>query len=174
MIEPEVVGYDLDDTCSLAEDLIKHVAKSTIDRCPRELEGFKTGDLVDSLASSSPWERVAFDSVSEGQEKLTTEREKELAAKNGPMFVTHYPEHTMPFYMKRSGSNTLNFDLLLPEMGEVVGGSVREEDHDLLANRIADNGIKGLDWYLALRKYGTVPHAGFGLGLERLVSYITG
>ena len=105
---------------------------------------------------------------------MTTEREKELAANHGPLFVTHYPEHTMPFYMKRSGAQTLNFDLLLPEMGEVVGGSVREDDYDVLARRISDHGIKGLDWYLALRKYGTVPHAGFGLGLERLVSYITG
>ena len=97
-----------------------------------------------------------------------------------PVFVTHYPKEAKAFYMKTDRDNekvVLNFDLLAPAgFGEIIGGSVREDDYDLLAERIIEFGLKVEDysWYLDLRKYGSVPHGGFGLGVERTVAWLTG
>ena len=96
-----------------------------------------------------------------------------------PVFVTHYPKQAKAFYMKTDRANEKvveNFDMLAPEgFGEIIGGSVREDDHDLLLTKVKDEGLdpKTYDWYLDLRKYGSVPHGGFGLGVERTVAWIT-
>ncbi|MHC4478464.1 MAG: amino acid--tRNA ligase-related protein, partial [Planctomycetota bacterium] len=97
-----------------------------------------------------------------------------------PIFVTHYPKKAKAFYMRTDRGNdkvVLNFDLLAPAgFGEIIGGSVREDDHDLLVTRIKEQGlnVEDYDWYLDLRKYGSVPHGGFGLGVERTIAWITG
>ena len=97
-----------------------------------------------------------------------------------PVFVTRYPKQAKAFYMKTDPANNnvvLNFDLLAPKgLGEIIGGSVREDNLDMLARRIEEQGLKkeNYDWYLDLRKYGSVPHGGFGLGVERTIAWLTG
>ena len=91
---------------------------------------------------------------------------------DGPVFVTHFPATLTPFYMKTENALTLNFDLLMPGIGELIGGSEREDDLDKLSTRMGT--VEGIEWYKDLRRYGSVPHAGFGLGFERYLSWLTG
>ncbi|CAI5760446.1 unnamed protein product [Candida verbasci] len=114
--------------------------------------------------------------VVEWGDSLQLKHEKMLAS-NGPVFITNYPAVTKPFYMKAYNAKTVEcFDLLLPDLGELVGGSLREHDYDKLLQNMKDKNLNNhnLDWYLSLRKNGTMPHGGFGLGFERLIGYIAG
>jgi asparaginyl-tRNA synthetase len=110
--------------------------------------------------------------------ELQTEHEKYLVEKvfRKPVFVTQYPSNVKPFYMKSSKSKALCMDLLMPKWGEIVGGSMREDNYEDLLKSIAAHqlDIKEYDWYLDLRKYGSVPHGGYGLGIERLLGVCTG
>ncbi|KAK9461757.1 uncharacterized protein V1516DRAFT_672874 [Lipomyces oligophaga] len=151
------------------------------------------------IGESRPWMRITYSdaivvleqAVSAGQatfqhpvepdEGLKTEHEKWLAKHyaRGPVFVTHYPTHMKPFYMLQTvGSDTVEcFDLLVPDLGELVGGSLRQHDYDGLQRAIVSAGLDdpaALDWYLELRRWGTVPHGGFGMGFERFICYIGG
>ena len=178
-----MINFSLPDTFSLAQNLIKSTVSHVIRHNSQDLENLdrKTENFKQIL--DEDWKIITYTKAKSITKKneigLSTEEEKFLTVFsikdthfNSPVIVTNYPAEITPFYMKKNQGFAENFDLLFPGVGEIVGGSVREENFDIVEERIRDK--KGLDWYLELRKYGTVPHAGFGLGFERLLLYITG
>jgi asparaginyl-tRNA synthetase len=199
MIEPEIAFADLEDNMQLAQDLIKYVFGYVLEKAPDEIEFFdkfimpgvkeRAETLVKSdFAHVTYTEAIEllkkadqkFEYLPEWGIDLQTEHERYLSEKvfNGPVFVTDYPKDIKAFYMKLNddGKTVRGMDLLVPGVGELIGGSQREEDYDKLVTRMKEMGVntEELYWFLDLRKYGTVPHAGFGVGFERLVMYITG
>jgi asparaginyl-tRNA synthetase len=204
MIEPEIAFADLSDDMALAEDFIKHLCRAVVERCPAELEFFakqyKETALpiaeIARLADAKFAHCTYADAVAElekamraGQKfeypvawgkDLQSEHERFLtdAVFKGPVIVTDYPAEIKAFYMRRNddGRTVAAMDVLVPRIGEIVGGSQREERLDLLEERMRAMGIPldGLQWYLDLRRYGSAPHCGFGLGFERVVQYLTG
>ncbi|MBT7767094.1 MAG: asparagine--tRNA ligase, partial [Bdellovibrionales bacterium] len=200
MIEPEVAFADLEEIAQLAADYVKYMISYTLEHCPLEisflseqygegkhqqqLESVVTApvnkitytEAIELLATSG--ERFEF-SVDWGAE-LQTEHERYLAEKKfiGPVIVTDYPKECKAFYMKQNsdGKTVRAMDLLVPGVGEIVGGSQREDDLDKLTTRMDELKMErdAYQWYLDLRRFGSVPHAGFGLGFERVVAYITG
>ncbi|MDE0063191.1 MAG: asparagine--tRNA ligase [Gammaproteobacteria bacterium] len=198
MIEPEVAFADLDDIADLAEDFLKTVSRevldahsddlhffaeridpSTIDRLRQVVESkfarIDYGEAVEALQGSGQ----SFEYPVEWGLDLKTEHERWLTEKhaNGPVVVTNYPKDIKAFYMRRNddGRTVAALDVLVPGVGEIIGGSQREERLEVLDASLAEHGLtKDLWWYRDLRRYGTVPHSGFGLGLERLVLYMTG
>ena len=199
MIEPEIAFADLEDNMQLAEDLIKYVFAYVLEHAPDEMDFFdkfifpgvkeRAEKLVKSdFAHVTYTEAIEllkkadqkFEYAPEWGMDLQTEHERYLSEKvfNGPVFVTDYPKDIKAFYMKLNDDEKTvrGMDLLVPGVGELIGGSQREEDYEKLKNRMESMGVdpEGLAWFLDLRKYGTVPHAGFGVGFERLVMYITG
>jgi asparaginyl-tRNA synthetase len=199
MIEPEIAFADLNDDMKLAEDMVKFLINYTLEKAPDEMEFFnqfvdkgllkRLQNVVDSEFAQVTYTR-AVDILKESGEKfeypvewgadLQTEHERCLTEKifKRPVFVTDYPRDIKAFYMRQNddGKTVAAMDLLVPEVGEIIGGSQREERVELLERRIKEMGIdlEDLWWYLELRKYGGVKHAGFGLGFERLIMYITG
>jgi len=199
MIEPEIAFADLQDNMQLAEDLIKYVFGYILENAPDEMEFFdkyimpRVKERAEKLVKSE-FGHVTYTEAIELLKKadqkfeyppawgidLQTEHERYLSEKvfNGPVFVTDYPKEIKAFYMKLNddGKTVRGMDLLVPGVGELIGGSQREENFDKLKSRMDEMGIHAeeLAWFLDLRKYGTVPHAGFGVGFERLVMYITG
>ena len=199
MIEPEIAFADLADDMELAEDMLKYVIKYVMDECPEEMEFFyKFVDkgLLDRLnhVISSDFGKVTYTEAVEilkncGRKfeydvewgiDLQTEHERYLTEEHfkKPVFVTDYPKDIKAFYMRlnEDGKTVAACDCLVPGIGEIIGGSQREERLDVLKARMAELGLKVEDywWYLELRKYGETKHAGFGLGFERLIMYITG
>jgi asparaginyl-tRNA synthetase len=198
MIEPEISFADLQDDMKLAEDMIKYIIKDVFKRCPSEIDFFNKfveKGLKDKLQQvlKSSFEVVThkdaieilqksnekFDNKPEQGEDLATEHEKFLTKHfDGPVFVTDWPKDIKAFYMRLNDDlkTVAAMDLLVPKSGELIGGSQREERLDILEQRIKEIGIddKDLWWYKDLRKYGGCKHAGFGLGLERMVMYVTG
>ncbi len=199
MIEPEIAFADLKDDMNLAEDMMKYVISYVLEKAPKEMEFFSKfidKGLMERLNNivSSKFAHLTYSEAIEILEKsgekfdyqpkwgkeLQTEHEKYLSEKyiKGPVFVTDYPKEIKAFYMKQNDDDktVAAVDLLVPGVGEIIGGSQREENYDKLLKRIEELGLKKEDywWYLDLRKYGTHPHAGFGLGFERLVMYVTG
>ena len=202
MIEPEVAFYDLDDVTTLAEEYLKYLISYVLEKNIEDIEFLQStyqNDLVSVLEKvrSSDFVRISYTealdilqkaqndghkfdfNVSWGSD-IQTEHERYLAEKHfeGPVVVTDYPKEIKPFYMKQNedGKTVRAMDILVPGIGEIMGGSQRECDYNLLKNRILEMG-QNLDdywWYLELRKYGSVPHSGFGLGFERVIMYITG
>ncbi len=199
MIEPEIAFADLDDDRELAEDFTKYVIRYALDNCEDDLkffEKFYEKGLIESLESVANAEfahmtytdaiKVLENSgkkfefpVSWGID-IQTEHERYLTEEHvgKPVFVTNYPKEIKAFYMRLDeGEKTASaMDLLVPRLGEIIGGSQREERGDVLARRIKECGLEEEPywWYQDLRKYGTCKHAGFGLGFERLVMYVTG
>ncbi|MEG2014286.1 MAG: asparagine--tRNA ligase, partial [Clostridia bacterium] len=199
MIEPEIAFADLNDDMNLAENMIKYVINYVLEHCPQEIEFFNsfvdTGlkSRLTSLSSAS-FSRVSYTDAVRILEKynsefqypvhwgsdLQTEHERYLTEKifDGPVFVTDYPKEIKSFYMRlnEDGKTVAATDMLVPGIGELIGGSQREERYDKLLERIKELGLREEDywWYLDLRKYGSTKHAGFGLGFERLVMYLTG
>lgn len=187
-VEAEAPWCDLDCIIKIEEQLLSHIIVALSERCKTELALFER--KLDDLAKvKPPFERVTYDQAFKmiGEEKsgikwgddLGYEQEKVLTAKfDRPFFVTHYPKKAKAFYHMPDPKNpdvTLSVDCLAPEgYGEITGGGQRIEDYDALLARIREEGLdpKNYDWYLDLRKYGTVTHSGFGLGLERVVSWI--
>lgn len=107
---------------------------------------------------------------------ISSDIEKKIVDKyKCPVFITHYPKDLKPFYMKKDDKVALCFDLIFPEVGELIGGSQREEDYDILKQSMIDGGLdlEKMDWYLSTRKYGSVKHSGFGMGMDRLLMFIT-
>ena len=199
MIEPEIAFADLQDDMELAESMLKYVIQYVIDECPEEMEFFNSfvdKGLLERLnhVVSSDFARVTYTEAVEILQKcgkkfdydvawgidLQTEHERYLTEEHfkKPLFVTDYPKDIKAFYMRMNDDNktVAATDLLVPGIGEIIGGSQREERLDLLKGRMAELGLNEEDywWYLELRKYGETKHAGFGLCFDRLIMYITG
>lgn len=199
MIEPEMAFADLSDDMDVAEAMIKFVVKYIMDNCPKELEffnNFMDKGLLERLNHivNSPFERMSYTEAVKLLEEhkdefeypvywgcdLQTEHERYLTEKllQKPVFVTDYPKEIKAFYMRLNddGKTVAATDLLVPGVGEIIGGSQREERYDVLVQRMKECGLKEEDywWYLDLRRFGGTRHAGFGLGFERLVMYVTG
>ena len=174
MIEPEMAFFDLDDNMDLAEDFIKYLLNWALTKCAEDMAFFNERiqkGLIDTLTQvvSSDFERISYT-------RAVEELEKQLYKK--PVMIYDYPKDIKAFYMKMNddGKTVRAVDVLVPGIGEIIGGSQREESYDKLLARIAEMGLKPEDywWYLDLRKYGSVVHSGFGLGFERLLRYVTG
>ena len=199
MIEPEIAFADLNDDMALAEDMIKYVIRYVMERCPDDLDfcnRFVDKGLLERLnhVASSDFARVSYSEAVKILEKnngkfeypvswgtdLQTEHERYLTEKvfGCPVFVTDYPKEIKAFYMRQNddGKTVAAVDCLVPGIGEIIGGSQREERLDLLQGRIRELGMneENYGWYLDLRRYGGPKHAGFGLGFERLIMYLTG
>ena len=199
MVEPEICFADLKDDMDLAEDMIKFIFSTVLEKCPEEMEFFNSfidKTLLDRLHNviNSDFGRITYTDAIKELEKandefefkvswgidLQTEHERYLCEKvfKKPVFVTDYPKDIKAFYMKQNpdGKTVAAADLLAPGIGEIIGGSQREENYDKLVTRMKELNMP-LDeyyWYLDLRKYGSCNHAGFGLGFERAIMYLTG
>ncbi len=199
MIEPEIAFADLGDDMRLAEDMIKYIIAFVLERAPEEMEFFNQfvdKGLLERLnhVLHSDFGHVTYTEAVEILEKhnaefeypvhwgsdLQTEHERYLTEVvfKRPVFVTDYPKEIKAFYMKLNpdGKTVAAMDCLVPGIGEIIGGSQREDNYDVLMNRIQELGLKAEDYgfYLDLRKYGSARHAGFGLGFERCIMYLTG
>lgn len=199
MIEPEIAFADLADDMALAQDMMKFVISYVMEHAPEELQFFNSfvdKGLIERLTHivESDFGHVTYTEAVELLQKsgrqfeypvswgvdLQTEHERYLTEEvfKKPVFVTDYPKEIKAFYMKLSddGKTVAAMDLLVPGIGEIIGGSQREDDYDKLLARINELGLNPDDywWYLDLRKYGGARHAGFGLGFERLIMYLTG
>ncbi len=199
MIEPEICFADLKDDMDLAEDMIKYIFSYVMEHCPEEMEFFNSfidKGLLERLKNviSSDFARISYTDAVKELEKvndkfeykvswgvdLQTEHERYLCEQifKKPVFVTDYPMEIKAFYMKQNpdGKTVAASDLLVPGIGEIIGGSQREEDFEKLTKRMQELDMKMEDywWYLDLRKYGSVVHSGFGLGFERAMMYLTG
>jgi asparaginyl-tRNA synthetase len=199
MVEPEMAFCDLDGDAALAEEFLKHLASVALSRCREDLEFFNEHVDTSVLAAleavaAEPFVRLTYTEAVQRLEKsgrswtfpihwgsdLQTEHERYLTEElfHRPVILTDYPATIKPFYMRLSddGRTAAAMDVLVPRIGEIIGGSQREERLDVLEARMRTAGMKLEDyrWYLDLRRYGTVPHAGFGLGLERMLQFVTG
>ncbi len=199
MVEPEICFADLKDDMDLAEDMIKYIFQYVLDNCPEEMEFFNNfidKGLLERLnhVITSDFVRISYTDAVKELEKhndkfeykvswgvdLQTEHERYLCEEifKKPVFVTDYPMDIKAFYMKQNpdGKTVAASDLLVPGIGEIIGGSQREEDYDKLINRMKELNmpLENYEWYLDLRKYGSCVHSGFGLGFERSIMYLTG
>ncbi|MCX6290180.1 MAG: asparagine--tRNA ligase [Bacteroidetes bacterium] len=198
MIEPEMAFYDITDNMNLAEEMLKYLIQYALDHCADDLEFLNNlydKELINRLKSviEKPFTRLTYtDAVEilkqhnatfefkvEWGTDLQKEHENYLVEHfKGPVILTNYPKDIKAFYMKQNddGKTVRAMDVLFPWIGEIIGGSQREENYEKLLTRINEMKIpeKDLWWYLETRKYGTCPHAGFGLGFERLMLFVTG
>jgi asparaginyl-tRNA synthetase len=198
MVEPEIAFADLSDDADLAEDFLKHVFREVLEHCEDDLAFFN--QMIDkrclqrlSAMAEANFERMDYSEAVSILEKadrqfefpvswgidLASEHERYLCEEHvgAPVVVMNYPKDIKAFYMRLNDDErtVAAMDVLAPGIGEIIGGSQREERLDVLDGRMAELGLAGeLPWYRDLRRYGTVPHAGFGLGFERLLNYITG
>jgi len=199
MVEPEIAFCDLQGDMDLAEDFLKHIFKSVLETCPEDMDFFNQRidktvlETADNIINNA-FERITYTEAVDRLEKasrkfefpvewgldLQSEHERYLSEElfQKPVIVTDYPKQIKAFYMRMNEDDktVAAMDVLVPKIGEIIGGSQREERLDLLEQRILAQGLPLEDywWYLDLRRYGTVPHAGFGLGFERLVQFMTG
>ena len=202
MIEPEIAFADLEDDMNLMESFLKYIIKYVLDNCKDEMNFFNT--MIDKTVLdrinhvlNTPFKRMTYtegvellkEAVAKGHKfeydkiewgmDLQSEHERYLTEEivKGPMFLTDFPKEIKAFYMKQNpdGKTVAACDLLVPGVGEICGGSQREENYEILKNKMEELGnAEGLEWYLNLRKYGGCIHSGFGLGFDRLIMYITG
>ena len=199
MVEPEIAFADLNDEQNLAEDMIKYIIQYMFDHCPDEMkffDSFVEKGLIDRLKAVLNTKKFArithhdaitllkeadvqFENKPEYGEDLMTEHEKYLTHHfNGPVFVYNWPKEIKAFYMRLNDDNetVAGSDLLVPGSGEIIGGSQREERLEVLLKRMEELNMNEstLDWYVDTRRYGGCKHAGFGLGVERLLMFLTG
>ena len=199
MIEPDIAFADLKDNMALAEDMLKYVISYLLENAPEEMAFFnqfvdkgllqRLNELVDSTFREITYTEAVdlltksgktFEFPVEWGMDLQTEHERYLTEEvfKGPIFVTDYPKGIKAFYMRQNedGKTVAAMDCLVPGVGEIIGGSQREERYDVLMARIEELGLdpKEYWWYMDLRKYGCAKHAGYGLGFERLLMYVTG
>ncbi|MBR2339783.1 MAG: asparagine--tRNA ligase [Clostridia bacterium] len=199
MIEPEIAFADLDDNMELAWDMIRHIIRHVLDKCPQEMQFFNSfvdKTLLERLHSlvDSDYVKVTYTEAVELLQKsgqkfqypiswgsdLQTEHERYLTEQifKKPVFVIDYPKEIKSFYMRQNddGKTVAAMDLLVPGVGEIIGGSQREERLDVLKARMDELGLDEKDywWYVNLRKFGGTKHAGYGLGFERIIMYVTG
>lgn len=199
MVEPEMAFADLRDNAALAEDFLRFLFEQILRRCPEELAFLSKfypdcdPNLLSEIANR-PFQKMSYSEAIRALEKsgeafqfpvhwgcdLQTEHEKFLTEHivGGPVIVTDYPQEIKAFYMKANGDGktVAAMDVLVPRIGEIIGGAQREDRYDILLERVKDQGIdpSSIGWYLDLRRQGGCQHAGFGLGFERLVQYVTG
>ncbi|MCA9704256.1 MAG: asparagine--tRNA ligase [Myxococcales bacterium] len=199
MIEPEMAFCDIHGDCDLAEDFVKHLIRTALEECTEDMEFFdqridkglieRLRHVLDAEFARMPYAEAVQRLEASGQSfeypvyfgaNLQAEHERHLTENlvGRPVFVTDYPREIKAFYMRRNddGRTVAAIDLLVPKIGELLGGSQREERHDVLRATIEEAGLplEEYQWYLDTRRFGTVPHAGFGLGFERMVMYATG
>ncbi len=199
MIEPEVAFYDITDNMNLAEDFLKYLIRYALDHCLEDIQFLSKmydGELVERLnfVLENDFVRLSYTEgvkilEESGQQfefpvhwgtDLQSEHERYLVEKHfkRPVILTNYPKEIKSFYMKQNddGLTVRAMDVLFPKIGEIIGGSEREADYDKLMRRVEETGMNSdpIWWYLETRKFGTAPHAGFGLGFERLMLFITG
>jgi asparaginyl-tRNA synthetase len=199
MIEPEMAFYELADNMRLAEAFLKYIIRYVLDHCREDLEFFNERIEKSVLATlqhvaESDFGHISYSDAIEELKKssknwefpvewgndLQTEHERFLSEEifKKPVIVTDYPKDIKPFYMRVNEDNRTvrAMDVLVPRVGEIIGGSQREERYEVLAQRLRASGLdeQAYWWYLELRKYGSVPHSGFGLGLGRMMIYLTG
>lgn len=199
MVEPEMAFCDIEGDMDLSEEFIKHVFKKVLEDCPDDMEFFNKridNTVLETLTKiiETPFERItyteavdilkksgnSFEYPVEWGKDLQSEHERYLTEKHlkKPAIVVDYPKEIKAFYMylNEDDKTVRAMDVLVPKVGEIIGGSQREDRYDLLKKRIKDQGLDEKDywWYLDLRRYGSVPHAGFGLGFERMVQFMTG
>jgi asparaginyl-tRNA synthetase len=199
MIEPEMAFCDLALNMEVAEEFIKYLLNYLLEKCPDDMDFFDTRisrGIIDNLAAitKSPFRHVTYTEAIDQLLKakvdfefpvawgsdLQSEHEKFLTEKiyGQPVILINHPKDIKAFYMKLNDDKKTvrSMDVLVPRLGEIIGGSQREDDCDTLTRRIAQCGLNPKDywWYLELRRFGSVPHAGFGLGFERLVQFVTG
>jgi asparaginyl-tRNA synthetase len=197
MVEPEIAFANLDDDAALAEDFLRYLLSEVLEHCEDDLAFFN--QFVDQgvlarlqKVADTSFERMDYSEAIKILEKsgkkfefpvrwgvdMQSEHERYLCEEHvgGPLIVTNYPKDIKAFYMRMNDDEktVAAMDVLAPGIGEIIGGSQREERLDVLERRMAEQGLDGLEWYRDLRRYGTVAHAGFGLGFERLLNYITG
>lgn len=199
MIEPEVAFADLNDICDLSQNMLRYLCKAVLDECPDDMAFFNqfvapgTIERLEHIAETN-FEVMSYTAAIKILEQsgtkfefpvswgldLQSEHERYLAEVHckKPVILTDYPQEIKGFYMRlnEDGKTVANMDVLAPGIGEIIGGSQREERLDILDRRIEECNLNkdSYQWYRDLRRYGTVPHSGFGLGFERLVSYVTG
>jgi len=199
MVEPEMAFYDLDDDMDLAEEFLKILMKDVLENCQQDMEFFNQRidkTIIQTLTDivDCDFERIHYSDAVHQLEKsgekfvysvewgcnLQSEHERYLSEKvfKKPVIIYNYPEEIKPFYMKlNEDKETVRaMDVLLPKLGEIIGGSQREDDLDKLIARMKEKEMDPEEywWYLDLRRYGSAPHSGFGLGFERLVQFVTG
>lgn len=197
MIEPEMAFYEIEDNMDLAEEFIKYCIGYALEHCADDIEFLAEHfdkELPERLhfVLKNDFVRLPYTEgvriLEESGKKfefpvywgvdLASEHERYLVEEHfkRPVILTDYPKEIKAFYMKLNddGKTVRAMDVLFPKIGEIIGGSQREEDFDKLSKRIGELGLTGMDWYLDTRRYGTVPHSGFGLGFERLVLFVTG
>ncbi|GJL77571.1 MAG: asparagine--tRNA ligase [Nitrospinaceae bacterium] len=199
MVEPEMAFYELDDDMDLAEEFVTYLLKDVLNHCQEDMEFFNTRidkTIIETLTNivENQFERVHYSDAIHLLEKsgekfvysvewgcnLQSEHERYLSEKvfKKPVIIYNYPEEIKPFYMKlNEDKETVRaMDVLLPKLGEIIGGSQREDDLALLEARMKEKELDPQEywWYLDLRRYGSAPHSGFGLGFERLVQFVTG
>jgi len=199
MVEPEMAFYDLDDDMDLAEEFIKYLFVDALENCSEDMEFFNQRidkTIIETLQHiiDNQFERLTYTEAIQRLQKsketfsypvewgcaLQAEHERYLSeiVFKKPIIVFNYPEKIKSFYMKlnKDDKTVRAMDVLLPKLGEIIGGSQREENYDTLLKRMKDAGLdpKHYWWYLDLRRFGTAPHSGFGLGFERLVQFVTG
>ena len=199
MIEPEMAFSDLNDTMNYAQDYIQYCIKYVLEKCPKDMEFFNkfiSKGIIDKLKNviDNPFERLeytkAIDILKNANKKfeypvewgndLQSEHERYLAEEHfkKPVILYNYPAKIKSFYMRANddGKTVAAMDVLVEGVGEIIGGSQREERLEILENKMDTLGLdkKEYWWYLELRKYGSVPHSGFGLGFERLIQFVTG
>ena len=199
MIEPEVAFAELEDNMKLAEDMIKYIIEYVLENAPEEMDFFnkfvdkglkeRLNGIVNSKFTHVTYTETVDILLKSGKKfeypvewgiDLQTEHERYITEEvfGKPVFVTDYPKEIKAFYMRLNDDNKTvgAMDLLVPGVGEIIGGSQREERYDVLASRMKESGLEEKDywWYLDLRKYGGVKHSGYGLGFERIIMYLTG
>jgi asparaginyl-tRNA synthetase len=199
MIEPEMAFYELDDNMDLAEEMLKYLITYVLENAKDDLDFLNQmydKELLNRLrfVTENAFVRISytegvdilkasghtFEYPVEWGSDLQSEHERYLVEKHfkKPVILTHYPKHIKAFYMKQNddGKTVRAMDVLFPGIGEIIGGSQREEDYQKLLSRMKEMHIpeKELYWYLDTRRFGTAPHAGFGLGFERLMLFVTG
>ena len=197
MIEPEMAFYEIEDNMDLAEEFIKYCVNYALENCMDDIEFLNEHfdkELIDRLkfVVDNDFVRLPYTEgvkiLEESGKKfefpvywgadLASEHERYLVEEHfkKPVILTDYPKEIKAFYMKMNddGKTVRAMDVLFPKIGEIIGGSQREEDYGKLAKRVEELGLTGMDWYMDTRKFGTVPHSGFGLGFERLLLFVTG
>ena len=199
MVEPEMSFADLSDDMDLAEEFIKYIFASILEKCGQDMSFFNLridNTVIQTLEEiiKSSFERISYTEAVEILQKskeqfefpvswgvdLQSEHERYLTEKKfkRPIMVFDYPKDIKAFYMRLNddGRTVRAMDVLVPKIGEIIGGSQREERIDILKDRIVELGLREEDywWYLDLRRFGSVPHAGFGMGFERSIQFVTG